>query len=115
MDALKQRLIDEKGRLQTATQTRVEDLNLDQNEQASVDELSSIDQHQADLATDTFEREKEMAILRTMQDQMSEIEAALDRIDAGTYGKCEECGSDIGDERLDAIPTARFCIDHAGD
>jgi RNA polymerase-binding transcription factor DksA len=39
----------------------------------------------------------------------------LRRLDDGTYGSCQACGGDIGDERLEAVPATRFCIQHQGD
>lgn len=47
------------------------------------------------------------------REQLDEIEAALERLDAGTYGTCETCGKPIADARLEAIPATRYCIDHA--
>ena len=43
--------------------------------------------------------------------ELEETRAALDRIDAGTFGVCEECKGPVGEGRLDAVPTARRCID----
>ncbi len=43
--------------------------------------------------------------------ELAELEAALDRIDKGTYGTCQMCGGAVGRQRLRAIPEARFCID----
>lgn len=53
------------------------------------------------------------AVAAQMREQLSEIEAALERLEAGTYGACEVCGDPISPERLDAMPTTRFCITHA--
>jgi RNA polymerase-binding transcription factor DksA len=41
---------------------------------------------------------------------VSELSAALERLDDGEYGRCERCGSEIGAARLEALPTTRFCI-----
>ena len=70
-------------------------------------ELADYDQHPADTASDTFEREKDLAILEQLEGELAEIEAALQRLDEGTYGVDEETGEPIDPERLDAIPTAR--------
>lgn len=77
-----------------------------------VSELSSVDQHPADQATETFEREKDLSILESTDEQLRDIELALARIEDGSYGTCEVCGRPIGDERLRAKPSARLCIDH---
>ena len=84
-----------------------------ESERFSTGELSTLDQHPADLGTETFEREKDTALLATLEREISEIDAALERIEAGTYGKCERCGGDIGSERLEAVPVTRFCVEHA--
>lgn len=75
-------------------------------------ELSQRDQHQADMATELFEREMEMSILRRVQAELREVVDALERLERGTYGTCQGCGRAIPDERLTAIPAARFCHAH---
>ncbi|CAN5527570.1 MAG: TraR/DksA C4-type zinc finger protein [Actinomycetota bacterium] len=77
-----------------------------------VSELSSVDQHPADQATETFEREKDLSILESTDEQMRDIDRALARVQDGSYGSCEVCGRPIGEERLRAKPAARLCIDH---
>jgi RNA polymerase-binding transcription factor DksA len=82
-----------------------------ESQQASLSELSSYDQHSADIATETFEREKDESILEQVQGELNDIDHALARIENGTYGTCEACGKPIGDPRLEAVPTARFCVE----
>ncbi len=73
-------------------------------------ELSSYDNHPADLATQTFDLQREFALKQHQKNIIKDIEDAIDRIDQGDYGTCEFCGTDIGSERLEIIPTARLCI-----
>jgi RNA polymerase-binding transcription factor DksA len=76
------------------------------------DELGGgTDNHLGDVATLTFERELDEGLEQGAQYTLDAIEAALARIDAGTYGTCEVCGRPIGVERLRAIPWASLCID----
>ncbi|CAN5357207.1 hypothetical protein BH20ACT22_BH20ACT22_15540 [soil metagenome] len=82
-----------------------------ESQQASLSELSSYDQHSADIATETFEREKDESILEQVEGELNDIDHALARIENGTYGTCEACGKPIGDARLEAVPTARFCVE----
>ena len=82
-----------------------------ESQQASLSELSSFDQHSADIATETFEREKDESILEQVQGELNDIDQARARIEDGTYGICEACGKPIGDARLEAVPTARFCVE----
>jgi RNA polymerase-binding transcription factor DksA len=80
------------------------------------DELGEVgsggtDNHLGDTATATFDRELDEGLAEGAQQTLDEVEAALGRIDDGTYGTCSVCGKPIGVERLRAIPWARFCID----
>lgn len=51
--------------------------------------------------------------LNRVEAELGDVEHALTRLDAGTYGTCEVCGSAIGDELLQVVPAARRCADHA--
>ena len=105
----RQRLLAERARLEEVREA-AERLSAGARE-AAERELSSADQHPAELATETIERELDQSVVLRVATELSEIEAALGRLDSGRYGECEECGSPIGDERLEAIPAARYCID----
>ena len=70
-------------------------------------ELSDYAQHPADSATDTFERERDLGILDDLEAEFRELEDALHRVDAGTYGIDEVTGAPIDPARLEALPTAR--------
>ena len=66
---------------------------------------------QADAGTKTFEREHEISILSNKKDLLDQTNRALERIDAGTYGACENCGKQIGKMRLqEANPRATMCM-----
>lgn len=104
----RQRLEEEQARLQQMRDTFGE---ADESENESVSELSGMDQHQADLGTETFEREKDLSILENIEAELSDIEHALRRIGDGTYGTCEACGKTISEERLEAMPATRLCLD----
>lgn len=80
-----------------------------------VQELSNYDNHPADLGTELFERSKDVALREHTERQLDEIEKALARMEAGTYGICEVCQKDIPFERLQAHPTARRCVEHSQD
>jgi DnaK suppressor protein len=71
------------------------------------------DNHLADMATATYDRELDEGLEESAQHTVDEIDAALQRIEAGSYGTCEICGEPIGGERLSAIPWTRLCIDDA--
>ena len=68
------------------------------------------DEHDPEGATVGFERAQLTALLATARERIAEVDDALRRVDAGTYGTCERCGHPIAAERLAARPFARFCI-----
>ncbi|BCB88382.1 hypothetical protein Psuf_056950 [Phytohabitans suffuscus] len=65
---------------------------------------------QADTGTKTFEREQEISLANGILDRISQVERALERLDAGNYGWCERCGNPIPVERLAAFPSATLCV-----
>jgi DnaK suppressor protein len=71
----------------------------------------SADQHLADTATETVEREIGNTLEEHDERLLGAIDAALQRIEDGTYGKCVNCGAPIPEERLEAMPWATLCID----
>ncbi len=68
------------------------------------------DEHDPEGATIAFERSQVDSLVRQAEERLREIDAALDRWAAGSYGVCERCGRRIPDERLQARPTARTCV-----
>ncbi|MFS0780446.1 TraR/DksA C4-type zinc finger protein [Bacillus sp. 1P06AnD] len=78
----------------------------------TVDELSSYDNHPADLGTELADREKNYALDDHMSTEIDNINEALQAIEEGTYGKCKTCGIDIPYERLEAIPYTLYCVKH---
>jgi DnaK suppressor protein len=101
------RLEEERRRLESIR----ESAETTESEDESLSELSSLDQHPADIGTETFDREKDLSILEQVEAELADIDHALKRLDDGTYGTCEACGKAITDERLEALPAARFCLD----
>jgi DnaK suppressor protein len=71
----------------------------------------SADQHMADTATETVDREIDYTLEEHDERMLTAIEGALGRIDAGTYGVCVNCGAHIAPERLEAMPWATLCIE----
>jgi RNA polymerase-binding protein DksA len=72
---------------------------------------STADNHPADVATVTFDRELDYSLEENEERLLGAIDAALARIDEGTYGSCTACGQPIGEERLEALPWTTQCID----
>ena len=71
------------------------------------------DEHDPEGQTIAYERSQLSALTRQTHDHLLEVEAALERVTAGTYGDCEVCHQPIAAARLEARPTARTCVDHA--
>jgi DnaK suppressor protein len=69
------------------------------------------DNHPADMAAVTFERELDEGLEEGAQQTLEQVVRALAKIDEGTYGICDRCGREIGEERLRARPWALLCID----
>ncbi len=108
-DTARRLLTAERERLSETLTTATADVDA---QQASMAELSSYDQHPGDLGSDTFEREKDESIIESVRASLDDIDAALARVDEGTYGQCVRCGATIPDERLEAVPATRYCLQH---
>ncbi len=111
-ELVRQRLAEERERLDGVRSTFDAEGLTEQSESDSIGELSSYDQHQADMGTETFEREKDLSILEQVEAELADVEHALRRLDEGTYGTCEVDGKPIPEDRLEAMPAARFCLEH---
>jgi RNA polymerase-binding protein DksA len=66
---------------------------------------------QAAAASQVFEQQRDLALREHDEQLLAAIDAALARLEAGTYGTCTSCGKAIAPERLDALPWAALCID----
>jgi len=66
---------------------------------------------QAAAASQVFEQQRDLALREHTRTALAAVEAALARLDAGSYGRCTSCGQPIGPERLEALPSAALCID----
>ncbi|MDQ3569651.1 MAG: TraR/DksA C4-type zinc finger protein [Actinomycetota bacterium] len=110
-DQARGRLDEERARLEGLREGFLQEGLTSETEQESLAELSSVDQHQADTGTETFNRERDLSILESLEGELADIELALGRLDEGTYGTCEACGRPIDDARLEAMPAARFCLE----
>lgn len=75
-----------------------------------VDRIAGIDEGFADSAQATAERAEILAFIEKARERLSEIEAALARMDEGTYGTCVVCGEPIPEARLEARPSAATCV-----
>jgi RNA polymerase-binding protein DksA len=102
-------LLEERTRVQAALENLREETAGTLYDDAG--EESAYDNHLADTATETYDRELDYTLEENSEHVLGEIEAALSRIDGGTYGVCTNCGTQIPEERLEALPWATLCID----
>lgn len=72
------------------------------------------DQRESDAGADTLHHEMQETMRDHVEWKLGEVDAAVRRLDEGTYGRCERCGAPIGDERLEVLPATRYCLAHAG-
>ena len=101
----RQRLLVLRARLQgDVTQMADNALNKDHNK------TTSMPNHMAELGSDNSDQELTLSLLGSEKDALDQIDAAIERIDDGSYGLCEKCGAKIPKARLEAIPYAAQCI-----
>jgi len=107
-ETLKQRLLEERERLQR----EITELDADLSESLEdSSEESPYDQHMAETAAVTLDREIDLTLEENARSTIAQIDRALLKIDSGTYGHCDKCGKEIGEERLSVAPFASLCID----
>lgn len=103
------RLMSERARLQAEVDALQEDVSAETfQEDEGTDTVAS---HPADDASEMFDREKNLTVLNTLQISIRDLDTALGKVDAGTYGECENCGKPIGEKRHGAMPSAVYCIE----
>jgi len=71
---------------------------------------STLSNHMADMGSDQYEQDFSLSLMANEAEVLEQIESALTRIEAGSYGACEQCGSKIPKMRLNAIPYAALCV-----
>ena len=100
--------------LETSVRGSLEDERDHLHDQLDAIEDREFDENFADSAQVAAEQGEAKTLAGSLQEQLDDVEAALRKLDDGTYGACEKCGGPIGESRLEAMPATRFCIEHAG-
>lgn len=80
------------------------------DEAGDTGELSRLDQHAAEAASELTEMERDDALRAVVENQRQQVVEALARLDDGSYGRCVQCGTTLPDERLEARPEAARCV-----
>lgn len=108
VEKMRERILQEKTRLEHDR----DQLHSSEGISSEMGDSADLDiNHPAESGTETFERTKDIALRANVVSMLAQIDGAIARIDAGTYGTCERCGKPIAPGRLDAIPYATLCID----
>lgn len=94
----------------TADLEEFERVSRSDDAQESSEDRSAYSLHMADRGTDAMEREKNLLFAQREGSYLDYLDEALQRIEDGTYGLCRVCGGQIGQPRLEAVPTATQCI-----
>jgi RNA polymerase-binding protein DksA len=110
LDDLKTALLEERKRVTHAIEYLHKE-NPGSLEDEVGDVSPAVDNHMGDMATATFDRELDYTLEGNAEEILNAIDAALARMESGTYGLCQRCGKPISPERLEAIPWATRCID----
>jgi RNA polymerase-binding protein DksA len=109
VDRFRDALLDERRRVTAAIENIHDDHPGTISDETGEDAV--YDNHLADTATETYDRELDYTLEENSEHVLAEIESALGRIEDGTYGVCTNCGKQILEERLEARPWATLCID----
>jgi YteA family regulatory protein len=108
-DHFRELLLEERKQVTAAIQNIHDDHQGSMSDETGEDAV--YDNHLADTATETYDRELDYTLEENSEHVLGDIDAALKRIDDGTYGTCTNCGKQIPVERLEARPYATLCID----
>lgn len=112
LNELRARLLTEKRTIEKRLAAN-DHYGLKQSERDMTGDLSTSDNHPADMGTEVYERGKDISLNERSEHRLEEITRALSSMATGQYGTCTACDTPIDYERLDAVPTTAFCVDHA--
>lgn len=91
--------------------TNMQDNTLKKSVSAASGDLSTVPYHMADVGTDNFEHEFTLGLIENEEEELREIDEAIERLEKGTFGLCESCTKPIPKSRLKIVPFARLCIE----
>lgn len=106
-------LLKRKQELENTIHNMIENGMFGMSLQEVTKDLSTYDNHSADLGSETYEQEKDFALIQHEKYMLQEVNDALQRIDNGSYGICDFCGTEINPDRLEVIPETHLCYECA--
>ncbi len=104
-DSIRKILVDERAKLVH----QLDELGSDENGDLRPD--LDFGEGFADAAAITSERTEVLGLVETLKTQLADVDAAVEKLNAGTYGVCESCGKEIGAARMEGRPNSRYCMD----
>jgi RNA polymerase-binding protein DksA len=107
-EALRQQLLQERRRLELEISELDADLSESLEESS---EESPYDQHMAETAAVTLDREIDLSLEENALASIAQIDRALGKLENGSYGRCDRCGNPIAEDRLEVAPFATLCIE----
>lgn len=105
----RKKLLKERERIHAEMEDIEQDIAYDDT-RLGQSELADYDNHPADTGTETFIKERDLAVRDSFRDILGRIDEAMGKIDRGTYGTCDRCGRQITKGRLDTVPYAIYCV-----
>lgn len=109
---IRETLENEKSRLEALKAGLIEGDDLNEDLRGSTGgEMSSVDNHPADLGTEVNQREVTLSTIEQIEAELEDVERAMQKLEDGTYGTSELSGEPIDPERLEAKPTARYTLE----
>ena len=105
----RQELLELRSRLLEQDEALSESLGTSLEEESGEE---SSDQHMADVGSVTLAREMDLSMRSNIDRLLAQVDRALEKIDDGTYGRCDRCGGPIEESRLEAAPDATLCLEH---
>ena len=109
LEAFRQALLNLRARLR-GDLDQMTDEALKRNQPDSSGNLSNVPLHMADVGTENYDQEFTLGLIENEQETLEQVNDALGRIAAGSFGRCQECGEPIARPRLQALPYTRHCI-----
>ena len=106
---VRRRLDDERCRLVRLVAALEDEGMAQESEAESVSELAPASQHPADMASETFERERDLGLLEEFREELAEVDRAAARLANSSYGVCVGCGEQIDPDRVEAVPATSWC------
>jgi DnaK suppressor protein len=106
-EGVREQLLSERSRLERELKVFQQEL------ESSLEEASGetpYGQHLAENASASLDREMDLTLEENLRDVLAKIDRALAKLDAGTYGVCDRCQGEIGNDRLEAAPYASLCM-----